>query len=112
MATHSSILSGEFLGQRSRVSYSPGSCKESDTTEQLTLSLHFFQGGRSPWSFQYRSDGGSDGGSKGALVARYCCGLGEPFSMYPVGAKAMTRSTKHHFTPLMDKQNGEEPQNS
>ena len=59
-------------------------------------------------SFQYRSDGGS----KGALVARYCCGLGEPFPMYPVGAKAMTRSTKYHFTPLMDKQNAEEPQNS
>ena len=33
MATHSSILAGEFHGQRSLVSYSPRDCKESDTTE-------------------------------------------------------------------------------
>ena len=36
MATHSSILPGEFHGQRSLVSYSPWGHKESDTTEQLT----------------------------------------------------------------------------
>jgi len=34
MATHSSLL-GESLGQRSLVGYSPRSCKELDTTEQL-----------------------------------------------------------------------------
>ena len=33
-------LLGEFQGQRSLVGYSPWGCKESDTTEQLTL--HFF----------------------------------------------------------------------
>ena len=32
--------SGEFRGERSLVDYSPQGCKESDTTEQLTLS-HF-----------------------------------------------------------------------
>ena len=38
MATHSSrILLGEFHGQRSLVGYSPQSYKESDTTEQLTV---------------------------------------------------------------------------
>ena len=40
MATHSSILPGEFHGQKSLVGYSPWDCKELDTTEQLTLS-HF-----------------------------------------------------------------------
>ena len=33
MATHSSILPGEFYGQRSLVGYSPGGPKELDTTE-------------------------------------------------------------------------------
>ena len=40
MATHSSILAGESHGQRSLAGYSPWGCKESDTTERLTLS-HF-----------------------------------------------------------------------
>ena len=34
LATHSSILAGEFHGQRSLAGYSPSGCKESDTTEQ------------------------------------------------------------------------------
>ena len=38
MATHSSILPGEFYGQRSLVGYSPWSPKELDTTERLSLS--------------------------------------------------------------------------
>ena len=33
MATHSSILAGEFHGQRSLAGYSPWGRKESDTTE-------------------------------------------------------------------------------
>ena len=37
MATHSSILPGEFHGQRSPAGYSPWGQKESDTTERLTL---------------------------------------------------------------------------
>ena len=37
MATHSSILAGEFHGQRRLVSYSSWRRKESDTTERLTL---------------------------------------------------------------------------
>ena len=37
MATHSSILAGECLGQRSLVGYSPQSLKELDTTELLSL---------------------------------------------------------------------------
>ena len=39
MATHSSILAGESQGQRSLAGYSLRGCKESDTTERLTLSL-------------------------------------------------------------------------
>ena len=39
MATHSSILAGEFHGQGSLAGYSPWGCKESDMTEQLTLLL-------------------------------------------------------------------------
>ena len=39
MATHSSILPGEFHGQRSLEGYSPWDHKKSDRTEQLTLSL-------------------------------------------------------------------------
>ena len=37
--THQVFLPGEFHGQRSLVGYSPWGCKESDTTEQLTLLL-------------------------------------------------------------------------
>ena len=33
MATHSSILAGEFHGQRSLAVYGPWGCKESDMTE-------------------------------------------------------------------------------
>jgi hypothetical protein len=33
------FLSGKFHGQRSMAGYSSWGCKESDTTEQLTLSL-------------------------------------------------------------------------
>ena len=40
IATDSSIFSWKFHGQKSMVGYSPQGCKESDTTEQLTLS-HF-----------------------------------------------------------------------
>ena len=40
MATHSSILEpGESHGQRSLEGYSSWGCKESDTTECLTLSV-------------------------------------------------------------------------
>ena len=37
MATHSSILAGEFRGQRILVGYSPRGCKELDVTEWLLL---------------------------------------------------------------------------
>ena len=37
IGTHSSILPGEFHGQRSLVGYSPWGPKESDMTEKLTL---------------------------------------------------------------------------
>ena len=36
MASHSSILAGEFHGQRSLAGYSPQGRKESDMTEQLS----------------------------------------------------------------------------
>ena len=36
------FLHGEFHGQRSLAGYSPWDCKESDTTERLTLLLFFF----------------------------------------------------------------------
>ena len=39
MATHSSILAGEFHGQRSLVGYSLWGHKEPDMTEQLTHTL-------------------------------------------------------------------------
>ena len=35
------FLPGEFQGQRSLADYNTWGCKESDTTEQLTLSLTF-----------------------------------------------------------------------
>ena len=41
LATHSSILPGEFHGQRSLVGYRPWGRKESDTTERLHF-LSFF----------------------------------------------------------------------
>ena len=46
MSTHSSILDGEFHGQRSLTGYSPRSQKESDTTEQLTC-ISLASGGQS-----------------------------------------------------------------
>ena len=39
MATHSSILAGEFHGQWSLVGWHPWGRKESDTTERLTLGV-------------------------------------------------------------------------
>ena len=39
MATHSSILAGEFHRQRSLVDCGPWHCKELDTTKRLILSL-------------------------------------------------------------------------
>ena len=39
MATHSVFLPGEFHGQRRLAGYSPWGRKESDMTEQLTLSF-------------------------------------------------------------------------
>ena len=33
------VLPGEFYGQRSLEGYTPSGCRESDTTEQLTLSV-------------------------------------------------------------------------
>ena len=42
MATHSSIPAWRIHRQRSLVGYSPWGHKESDTTEQLTLSLFTF----------------------------------------------------------------------
>ena len=39
MATHSSILLGDSYGQKSLEGYSPWGCKESEMTDQLTLSL-------------------------------------------------------------------------
>ena len=36
MATHSSILAEKSHGQRNLAGYSPGDCRESDTTKQLS----------------------------------------------------------------------------
>ena len=41
MATHSSILAWRIQWTKSLVGYSPWNHKESDTTEQITLSLFF-----------------------------------------------------------------------
>ena len=41
-------LPGESHGQRSLAGHSPRGRKESDTTERLTLSLHFLYG---PWTY-------------------------------------------------------------
>ena len=38
MITHSSILGGEFHGQKNLVGYRPGGCKELDMTEQVMVS--------------------------------------------------------------------------
>ena len=40
MAIHSSILPGESHGKRSLVGHSPWDCKESDTTERLSMHMH------------------------------------------------------------------------
>ena len=39
IVTHSSVLSGEFYGERILVDYSPWDPKDSDKTERLILSL-------------------------------------------------------------------------
>jgi len=62
MATHSSIMSGEYHGQRSLVGYSPWGHKESDTTEvtENHLVLNYFcvhkdlkVGGKTPKEIGY-----------------------------------------------------------
>ena len=40
MSTHSSILAGEFHGQKSLVDYSPWDCKESYTNESYINEYH------------------------------------------------------------------------
>jgi len=42
MATHLVFLPGEFHGQKNLVPYGPWDGKESDMTQQLTVSLHNF----------------------------------------------------------------------
>ena len=42
MATHSSMLAWEIPCTKELVVHSPWGCKESDTTEQLTLSLIYY----------------------------------------------------------------------
>ena len=46
MDTHSSILAGKFLRQRSLVGYSPWCCKELDMAERLSLHFILLQGQR------------------------------------------------------------------
>ena len=41
MATHSSILAGEFHGQRSLVGYSPWGLEELDRLTAFTFTFHF-----------------------------------------------------------------------
>ena len=41
MATHSSIVAGEFYGQRSPAGCSPWGLKELDMSERLTISVVF-----------------------------------------------------------------------
>ena len=41
MAIHSSILAGEFHGQRDLVGYSPWGLKQLDMTERLMLTLKY-----------------------------------------------------------------------
>ena len=43
MASHSSILSGKSLGQRSLVAYSPWGHKESDMTEQVSMQTETYK---------------------------------------------------------------------
>ena len=43
MATHASILAGKFQGQRSLAGYSPWGHKESDMTEQLSMTSSYLQ---------------------------------------------------------------------
>ena len=54
MATHPVFLAGEFHGQKSLVSYSPWGHKESDRTEQWTLSFHLgFPSGSDQFHFHF-----------------------------------------------------------
>ena len=53
MATHSCILAWKILWTEEPGSYSPWGHKESDMTEQLSLSLHFFLKA-TPLLFQFR----------------------------------------------------------
>ena len=59
------FLPGEFCGQRSLVGYSPWGHKESDTLEQLTVSLSLlicvmvgdpYQSKESSWEFSWQYD--------------------------------------------------------
>ena len=42
MATHSSILAGKSHGQRSLTGYNPRACKESNTTEWLSMHMYMY----------------------------------------------------------------------
>ena len=53
IATHSSILPGEFLGQRNLAGQSPWGHKELDTTEQLTHTSSSHSSSHRPLSLKY-----------------------------------------------------------
>ena len=44
VTTHSSIIAWEIHGKKRLAGYSPWSCKESDTTEQLSAQTHTHYG--------------------------------------------------------------------
>ena len=56
MATHSSILAWKIPWTEEPGGYSPGGCKESDTTKQLHFQFHFFTIGPSNSTPGYTSE--------------------------------------------------------
>ena len=63
------LLPGKSHGRRSLTGYSPGGCKESDTTEQINFHFQSFPAsGPCPMSWLFASGGQSVGASASALV--------------------------------------------
>ena len=56
MTTHSSILAWKIPWTEEPGGYSPGGCKESDTTERLHFGFHFFTIGPSNSTPGYTSE--------------------------------------------------------
>ena len=71
MATHSSILAGKSHQQRSQAGYSPGGCKELDTTECVHTHTHTHTHWNDGWEMGHRRSDAQGSHHKFSSIRRW-----------------------------------------